>query len=196
MNYHQVQELVEIRREFQQVYDLQVEDVHEYFANGILVHNCDPTAIVRYCEDEKNIYWDLLWYSPIDNPHEIDATFTAIGVEKHIPITADSSDKYINHTGSYEMVSALYDMGWEISKVSKTNSVMFWITSMKRKRIHIVRSKNEALYQAAKKEVENYRFKEVNGMLINQPVDKHNHNFDASRYAHMSHASNYDVDEY
>lgn len=25
------------------VYDLEVEDVHEYFANGILVHNCDAT---------------------------------------------------------------------------------------------------------------------------------------------------------
>ena len=23
------------------VYDLEVEDAHEYFANGILVHNCD-----------------------------------------------------------------------------------------------------------------------------------------------------------
>jgi hypothetical protein len=29
-----------------QVYDLMVEDCHEYFANGILVHNCiDP---IRY----------------------------------------------------------------------------------------------------------------------------------------------------
>jgi hypothetical protein len=196
MNYHQVQELVEIRREFQQVYDLQVEDVHEYFANGILVHNCDPTAIGRACEDENNIYAELLFYAPIDNPYEIDATFTALGMEKHIPITADSSDKYINHTGSYEMVCALYDMGWEISKVSKTNSVMFWLTSMKRKKIHIVRPKNEALYQAVKKEVENYRFKEVNGILINQPIDKFNHFWDQLRYNHMSHASNYDVDEY
>ena len=156
----------------------------------------DPSAIGRACEDENNIYAELLFYSPIDNPYEIDATFTALGMEKHIPITADSSDKYINHTGSYEMVSALYDMGWEISKVSKTNSVMFWLTSMKRKKIHIVRPKNEALYQAVKKEVENYRFKEVNGILINQPIDKFNHFWDQLRYNHMSHASNYDVDEY
>lgn len=27
----------------EQVYDLEVEDVHEYFANGVLVHNCDAT---------------------------------------------------------------------------------------------------------------------------------------------------------
>lgn len=156
----------------------------------------DPTAIVRYCEDDKNIYYELLWYAPIDNPDEINATLLALGVEKYIPITADSSDKYINHTGSYEMVSALYDMGWEISKVSKTNSVMFWLTSMKRKKIHIVRPKNEVLHQSAKKEVENYRFKEVNGILINQPIDKFNHMHDSARYCHMSHASNYlDVDE-
>ena len=27
----------------EQVYDLEVEDIHEYFANGVLVHNCDAT---------------------------------------------------------------------------------------------------------------------------------------------------------
>lgn len=30
----------------QQVYDIEVEDAHEYFANGILVHNCMDA--VRY----------------------------------------------------------------------------------------------------------------------------------------------------
>jgi hypothetical protein len=30
----------------EEVYDLTIEDNHEYFANGILVHNCDA---LRYC---------------------------------------------------------------------------------------------------------------------------------------------------
>jgi hypothetical protein len=32
---------------FDNVYDLMIEEEHEYFANGVLVHNCiDP---MRYC---------------------------------------------------------------------------------------------------------------------------------------------------
>jgi phage terminase large subunit len=38
------QKLVDVEQSdfgFEQVYDIEVEDVHEYFANGLLVHNCD-----------------------------------------------------------------------------------------------------------------------------------------------------------
>ena len=38
------------RKRTEQVYDLHVEDCHEYFANGLLVHNCDALryAVTRY----------------------------------------------------------------------------------------------------------------------------------------------------
>lgn len=31
------------------VYNLQVEDANEYFANGILVHNCDAMSMCLFC---------------------------------------------------------------------------------------------------------------------------------------------------
>ena len=105
-----------------------------------------------------------------------------------MPITADSSDKHTSEKhGTIEMVRSLKNLGWQIKKVSKTKSVMFWVNSMKKKKINIV---DNDLYIYAKKEVENYRMKMINGIAINQPVDDFNHFWDASRYAHMAEHSN------
>jgi len=147
----------------------------------------DPTALVKYAEDERNIYLELLSYAPMESPYIIHDYMEEIGIEKNVPITADSSDKHTNDRGSYEMVSELFNMGWSISKVSKTGSVMMWIGVMKQKRIHIVKNH---FYHDFKKEQENYRLKEINGIAINQPIDKFNHAWDAGRYAKMSHDFN------
>lgn len=148
----------------------------------------DPFSLVKYAEDARNIYIEPLSYTPIETPEEIDAFMKAVGVSKITPITADSADKYTSERkGAIEMVRSLYNMGWEITKVRKTKNVMFWLTSMKTKKIHIVKNH---LYSKAKEEAENYRLKEINGISINQPVDDFNHIWDAARYAHMSHAAN------
>lgn len=44
------------------VYDLEIDGVHEYFANGILVHNCDPTAAIRCGIVDNDLYVDELFY--------------------------------------------------------------------------------------------------------------------------------------
>lgn len=152
----------------------------------------DPNATVKYAEDEKNIWFELLIYQPIETPEELDASFEAVGVERHLPIACDSSDKYTGENkGTVEMVQGLNDLGWiEAFKISKTKSIMFWLLSMKKKKIHCVKNHN---WKYVKKERENYKMKEVNGILINQPIDKHNHVWDAVRYAHMSHNDNYDI---
>lgn len=144
----------------------------------------DPTTIVKHAEDEYNIWLELLCYEPIETPQEISDYMDAIGIEKELPITADSSDKHVSENkGSIEMVRGLRKLGWKVSKVSKTKGVMFWINSMKLKKIHIVKNK---FYQQAKKEKENYRMKEINGIAINQPIDKYNHFWDGGRYGHMA----------
>jgi len=177
INYLGVTELKTESESYEKVYDLHVEDVHEYFANGILVHNCDPTCLVKFAKEDKNIYLELLIYHPIPTPEELDVTLEAVGADQYTPITADSSDKYTSERkGSVHMVRDLFDVGWEISKVSKTKSVMYWLTKMKEYKIHIVRND---LYKYAKREQENYMFKKVNGILINQPEDKYNHFWDA-----------------
>lgn len=144
----------------------------------------DPTVLTRYWEDDTDIYAEVLSYSPIDNPDDLEALFERQGVDQDTPITCDSSDKYTGENkGTVEMVQALRDRGYKAFKVSKTKGIMFWINSMKRKRINIV--KND-LSHFAQKEAENYRFKEINGMTINQPNDKYNHFWDSVRYAHIA----------
>ena len=61
---------------------------------------------------------------------------------------------------------------------------MFWLTSMKKKKIHIIKNH---LYKQALKEQQNYKMKEIAGISINQPIDKWNHIWDAARYGHIAH---------
>jgi PBSX family phage terminase large subunit len=148
----------------------------------------DPTTLVKYGQDGKSIYLELLLYHPIDNPEDLSETLDALDISKYDPITADSSDKHTKEKlGSVFMVRDLFGMGWEISKVSKTKNIMFWLAKMKKFKIHIVKNK---LVHHARKEQENYRLKEINGMAVNQPADGWEHFWDGARYAHMSHDIN------
>ncbi|MCK5640405.1 MAG: terminase [Gammaproteobacteria bacterium] len=144
----------------------------------------DPTVITKNAEDAKNIWIEVLSYAPMETPEELHEYAKAEGIDYRKPTTADSSDKYTGENkGTVEMVKSLQRMGWNISKVKKNKSVMFWLNSMKAKKIHIVKNK---FYIQAKKEQENYKMREINGILINQPVDKFNHMWDSGRYRHMS----------
>lgn len=88
-----------------------------------------------------------------------------------------------------ETPEEINDLGWdEAFKISKTKSAMYWLLSMKSKKIHIVKIN---LWYHAKKEQENYKLKEINGISINQTIYNFNHFWNAVRYAHMSHAINY-----
>lgn len=153
----------------------------------------DPNVLVRYAEDDENVWAECLTYQPIETAHELANVFDSIGVEPFLPIACDSSDKYTGENkGTVEMVREIRNLGYpEAYKISKTRSNMYWILSLKKKRIHIVRNMH---YKQVKKEQENYKFKEVNGILINQPIDEYNHFWDALKYGHISHnTGNYNV---
>lgn len=184
MSYQQITGLKTSAPRLERVYDLHIEGVHEYFANGILVHNCDPTALVKFAKEGRNIYMELLLYKPISNPEDLDAALTALGVSKFVPITADSSDRYTSERhGSVKMVRDLFDLGWEISKVSKTKAVIFWLQKMTGCKIHVVKNH---LWQNVKTEQENYVYMEINGIQVNKAVEHGAHFFDGGRYAFMS----------
>ncbi|MFD2592306.1 phage terminase large subunit [Aquimarina hainanensis] len=153
----------------------------------------DPNALVRYAEDEKNIWFELLSYTPIETVDELDEYMTTIGVEKDTLITCDSSDKHTSENkGTVEMVKGLKNKGWKAKKVKKKRSVMYWILSMKKKKIHCVKNR---FWKDVKTERENYRFKEVQGIQINQPIDKYNHIWDAVRYGHIAHNTQVELPE-
>lgn len=152
----------------------------------------DPNATVKYAETETEIFVELLIYQPIETPELLDIQMQKVGVEKNIPLPCDSADKFKGEsTATVEMVKGLEELGYEAFKISKTKSVMFWLLSMKNKRINIV---NNELVQHAKKEQQNYKFKEIQGILINQPIDNFNHFWDATRYGHMAwNSENYQI---
>lgn len=144
----------------------------------------DPNALVKYAEDEKNIWFELLYYDPVDTDVELDMIFTALSLDREKTITCDSSDKYTGENkGTVEMVKGLKRRGWKAKKVKKSKSVVYWLGSMREKKLHCVKNK---LWKHVKKERENYKWKEVNGIFINQPEDKFNHIWDAVRYGHIS----------
>ncbi len=171
-------------------------DIAHTFANDFGFTN-DPNALVKYAEDDENIWFEVKGYEPLDTSEKLNDLFFENGIIKNKSdkvidgelITCDSSDKYTSENkGAVEMVKALRKLNWNVKKVKKTKSVMYWLTSMKKKKIHCVMDK-EKLWKHAKKERENYKFKQVQGIFINQPIDKHNHIIDAVRYGHIAHNS-------
>lgn len=144
----------------------------------------DPTSITKIAETPTDIFLELLCYEPTETPEIIHEYSINKGINISLPTTADSSDKYTSENkGAVEMVNGLRSLGWNISKVSKTKSVMYWLLDMKKKKISIVKN---GLYHHAKREQENYKLKEINGIEINQPIDKFNHFWDSARYGHMA----------
>jgi len=144
----------------------------------------DPTAITKNAETDTDIWIEPLSYEPMETPEIIFEYMKSKGIDYKKPITADSSDKYTGENkGTVEMVKGLKGKGVNIAKVDKTKSVMFWLMSMKQKRIHIVRNE---FYSQMKKEQENYKMREINGIAINQPIDSYNHFWDSARYRHMA----------
>ena len=167
------------------------EDIAYIFTNDF-GFTTDPNALNKYAEDESNIWIEPLCYEPIETSEELIEVLIAHGIKPNSDkysrdgdlLICDSSDKYTGENkGTVEMVKALKKGLWNASKVSKTRSVMFWLLSMKNKKIHVVKNH---LYHQVKKEKENYRLKEINGIAINQPIDSFNHFWDSSRYGHMS----------
>ena len=146
----------------------------------------DPLAFGKYAETKTDIYIQPLIYEPIADSQTINQALIKLNVDRSKPIIADSSDRYVSgKNGVVNMVSDLFDLGWNISKVSKNKSVMYWLGSMKKKRINIVRSKTVNIKHATS-EIENYRLKEVGGITIEQPADSPDHIIDFARYCHMA----------
>lgn len=144
----------------------------------------DPTAIVYAGMIGKDLYLELLMYEPADTSETIHNYALARGIEfKRIGV-ADSSDKYTGENrGTVEMTRELAEKGWSLRKVRKTQSIMFWLGKMKELKIHII---HNDLAHYARKELENYTLRKVNGIAINQPIDDFNHFWDAARYAYMT----------
>ena len=146
----------------------------EYFYGLDFGFTNDSTALVKMCLEGNNLFCELLLYEPIDSAAVLSETIRNCGI-KNESITADCSDKY----NDVEMVKDLKNLGLNIKKTSKAKGLLHRIGLLKKHKINIVYNVN------AKREQENYKWREVNGINVNEPIDKFNHFWDATGYGYM-----------
>jgi PBSX family phage terminase large subunit len=135
----------------------------------------DPSALTKSLIDGNNWYLELLCYEPIDNSSAINDMLYNCGIKKYELITCDSMDRHNDNNMTIE----LRNMGWNVKKVNKGKGIVWRIGLMKKYKIHIVMNK---LANHAKKESENYKWRTINGISINEPLDKYNHFWDSAGY--------------
>lgn len=172
MSYRGITGCIQTGESEEEVYDLSIDGVHEYFANGILVHNCDPSACVKFGEvwtqDGVDLYLDEQFYergmliSDLIRELKKDNTF----------VYADSADP--------RLIEEIALGGVIIYGVQKgAGSIVAGIEKMKDYR-HLYVTKRSINLQ---EELRNYVWeKDRNGNLTNQPIDAYNHAVDAARY--------------
>jgi PBSX family phage terminase large subunit len=132
-----------------------------------------PTAVVQVRKIGNNLYAKLHTYTPIDEPNVLAQILLQLGKENIY--WADSAD------GEIGMINQLRKYGIIIYGAKKPpGSIKAGITILKNHKIHVVRDYN------AEKEINNYKFKTINGFNLNEPIDKFNHFWDAFRYAVVS----------
>lgn len=169
INYRQVSEIKIIKKEYCEVYDLQVEDVHEYFANGILVHNCDPTAIVDvYLQDGKLWIDERCYEKGLTNDKIADRLRACKG-----DIVADSAEM--------KSITEIYNYGIKSIEpaVKGSDSIRQGIQVLHRYKLMVTKRSLNLI-----NELRNYKWKEdkITGEQRNEPIDKWNHALDALRY--------------
>jgi len=128
----------------------------------------DPTALVKIGRIGGNLFLQKLHYAPTPNANELLKV-----LDQHLTglhAWADSHDA--------GMISAMRRKHHKIYAAKKFNgSIRYGIDMLKCFKLHIVEDED------FRNEQENYKWKKVNGISLNEPVDGYNHLWDATRYA-------------
>lgn len=162
-----IQDIKDLRVYETDVYDLEVEGVNEYFANGILVHNCDVTAIVKVGFVDNRIYMEELCYK------------TAMLTSDIIKELRKYPYHVISESADPRMIDEIALGGIIIYPVQKgPGSVLAGLDKMQTMELYVT-EKSLNLQE----ELRNYTWdKDKNGNYINAPIDAYNHLIDAVRY--------------
>jgi len=164
INYQSITEIKTVSKDqMREVYDIEVEDVHEYFANGILVHNCDPSACSEVGFLDNGIYIDEEFYKTNMLSTDIINDLKLFPRRK---IWSESADP--------RLLKEIYNAGFNIHPVKKfQGSVKAGIDFMQGKKLFITENSVNA-----KKELDNYTWQQdKNGKWLNEPEDNFNHCF-------------------
>ena len=131
-----------------------------------------PSALVRIGVRGRNLFLQKKLYTPTRDP-EVLGKFLEVLLPEGKWAWADSADP--------GMITELQSQGFGIYGAHKfRGSVVFGNALINKFNVHVVRDDD------FRKEQENYKYKEINGIKINEPIDEWNHLWDASRYGVLS----------
>lgn len=165
-----------VLEEEREVFDIAVEDCHEFVANGVLVHNCDPTTLVRSFVVGNTLYIDQAIGKVSCDLEDTPALFGQVEGSRIYPIYADSARP--------ETISFMNAHGFRVLPSEKWNGSIEdgiqYLRSFSKIVIH-PRCKGVA------EEFELYQYKvdRQTNEVLREPVDKFNHYIDALRYSHV-----------
>jgi PBSX family phage terminase large subunit len=173
INYQGLINVKNVRSFYCDVYDLEIEDAHEYFANGILVHNCDPTSLVATIETDEAYYVDeLIYQTGMLNSHIINR-LESLGIRK-------SYDEIIADSAEPKSIQEIHNAGFNIKPAVKgADSVRTGIDRLQSRPIYVTQRSTNLI-----KELRSYSWAlDKDGNPTNKPIDMYNHGIDALRYS-------------
>lgn len=126
---------------------------------------------------EKRLYIQKLLYQPTESSGDLikllDDLVASGQITKDIALWCDSEGD--------QMIRGLRQAKWKAFGVNKfSGSVKEGIALLKEYSLHIVKSPE------FEKEQANYKWREVNGIRLDEPLKEHDHLWDATRYAALS----------
>ena len=134
-------------------------------------YSTDPSALVRGGVCANNLYLKKYLYRPTPNS-TILGKYLDICLPQDAIVWADSADP--------GMITDLKVLEYPVYAINKfRGSVNYGNGLLNRFKLHIVADQDFRIEQ------ENYKYRVVNGLHLNEPEDKYNHLWDASRYLAM-----------
>lgn len=165
-------------------------NVSKYFY-GIDFGNTTGTyALAEGCHDGENLYFDVPIYGSFADKQDIAADANS-GLKsfyealKQLFKGQEKQEKYIicdsaqpHKITDLNIFAERDGCNWQFLPVKKFPGCIKWrIDVLKRYRLHFVKRKHTIAEQ------ENYCWKQINGISFNEPIDDHNHGFDAIGYS-------------
>jgi phage terminase large subunit len=165
--------------QFEEIEDIPVDEAELVGIGLDFGFSHDPTAVLEVWKKENNLYINELVYKRNLTNSDIDQELKALGVNKQIDIVADAAEP--------KSIEELRRFGYRVQPAKKgPDSILNGIDILKRHKLFVTSQSLNVIT-----EFKRYKWlKDVNGNLLNKPIDAYNHALDALRYLGLNHLSN------
>ena len=148
------------------------DGIEKIFYGSDIGKTNSPSTLVKLGLDGDKLYMEKLAYQPTPSPNEY-IPLIRNGIPAGAVVWADSAEP--------GYISDCRRAGLKVLGVRKfPGSLAYGLSLMKKYKLFIVDSPE------FRKEQANYKYRTINGIKLDEPVDDFNHLIDAARYAAMS----------